>query len=36
LLHALIHPSDIQDRDGGVLVLKALFGRYPFFEDAVC
>jgi hypothetical protein len=30
LLHALVHPADIQDRDGGVLVLKTLFGRYPF------
>ena len=30
LLHALVHPADIQDRDGGVLDLKTLFGRYPF------
>lgn len=28
LLHALVHPADIQNR-GGVLVLKTLFGRYP-------
>ncbi|WP_247877694.1 IS5 family transposase [Brucella pituitosa] len=26
LLHALVHPADIQERDGGVLVLKTLFG----------
>jgi transposase len=25
-----VHPADIQDRDGGVLVLSALFGMYPF------
>ena len=30
LLHAVIHPADIQDRDGGVLVLSTLFGMYPF------
>jgi transposase len=32
LLHALVHPADVQDRDGGVLVLKTLFGRYPFLK----
>jgi hypothetical protein len=32
LLHTLVHPADIQDRDGGVLVLKTLFGRYPFLK----
>jgi transposase len=32
LLHAVIHPADIQDRDGGVLVLSTLFGLYPFLE----
>jgi transposase len=30
LLHAVVHPADIQDRDGGVLVLSSLFGMYPF------
>ena len=30
LLHAVVHPADIQDRDGGVLVLASLFGAYPF------
>ena len=38
LLHAIVHPADIQDRDGGVLVLSTLFGAYPFllklFADA--
>jgi transposase len=32
LLHALVHPADIQDRDGGVLVLSTLFGMCPFLE----
>ena len=38
LLHAVVHPADVQDRDGGVLVLTTLFGMYPFlvklFADA--
>ena len=25
-----MHPADIQDRDGGILVLSTLFGMYPF------
>jgi transposase len=32
LLHAVVHPADIQDRDGGVLVLSTLFGLYPFLR----
>src|ERR1700731_1735872 len=32
LLHAVVHPADIQDRDGGVLVLSTLFGLYPFLQ----
>jgi hypothetical protein len=32
LLHAIIHPSDIQDRDGGILLLATLFGMYPFLK----
>ena len=27
-----MHPADIQDRDGGVLVLSTLFGLYPFLQ----
>ncbi len=38
MLHAVVHPADIQDRDGGVLLLSTLFGMYPFlaklFADA--
>jgi transposase len=30
LLHAIVHPADVQDRDGGVLLLSTLFGTYPF------
>jgi transposase len=29
-LHAIVHPANIQDRDGGVLLLATLFGMYPF------
>jgi hypothetical protein len=30
VLHAVVHAADIQDRDGGVLVMASLFGMYPF------
>ena len=29
-MHALVHAADIQDRDGGVVVMAALFGLHPF------
>ena len=32
LMHAVVHPADIQDRDGGLLVLATLFGLYPFLQ----
>jgi putative transposase len=32
LLHAVVHPADIQDRDGGIMLLSTLFGTYPFLE----
>lgn len=32
LLHAIVHPADIQDRDGGILLLSTLFGLYPFLK----
>ena len=32
LLHAIVHPANIQDRDGGVLVLGTLFGSFPFLK----
>jgi transposase len=31
-MHAVVHPADIQDRDGGVLVLASLFGLFPFLQ----
>jgi transposase len=37
-MKALVHPADIQDRDGGILLLATLFSLYPFvrkiFADA--
>src|SRR5277367_6401660 len=32
LLHAVVHKADIQDRDGGILVLETLFGLFPFLR----
>ena len=29
-MHAIVHSADIQDRDGGELVMATLFGLYPF------
>jgi transposase len=29
-MHALVHGAEVQDRDGGVLVMATLFGLYPF------
>ena len=29
-MHAIVHSADIQDRDGGVLLIATLFGLYPF------
>ena len=38
LLHAIVHPAHIQDRDGGILLLATMFGLHPFltklFADA--
>jgi hypothetical protein len=30
MLHAIVHAADIQDRDGGAMVMATLFGLYPF------
>ena len=32
LLHAIVHPADLQDRNGGILLLATLFGMYPFLK----
>lgn len=29
VLHAIVHPADIQDRDGGILLLSSLADRFP-------
>ncbi len=29
-MDAVVHAADIQDRDGGVLLMATLFGLYPF------
>jgi hypothetical protein len=35
LLHAMIHPADIQDRDGGLLLVPRLLGMYPFLKSSL-
>jgi transposase len=39
LVHAIVHPADFQDRDGGILLLATLFadGGYqgPVFQNAL-
>jgi transposase len=32
VLHALVTAADVQDRDGGVLLLTTLFGQFPFLR----
>ena len=32
LLRVIVHPADIQDRDGGILLLSTLFGLFPFLK----
>ena len=32
LLHAIVTPGNVQDRDGGILVLSTLFGEFPFLS----
>ena len=32
-MHAVIHAADIQDRDGGVLVMASLLGSIPSFSS---
>jgi transposase len=31
-MHAVVHPADIQDRDGGVLVMTTMNGLFPFMK----
>ncbi len=30
MMHAVVHAADVQDRDGGALLMATLFGLYPF------
>ena len=32
-MHAVVHRADVQDRDGGVLLMATLFGLYPFLLE---
>ena len=32
LMHAIVHPANVQDRDGGALLVSTLFGLYPFLR----
>ena len=32
LLHAIVHGADIQDRDGGIMLLATMFGMHPFLK----
>ena len=32
LLHALVTSADVQDRDGGLIVLSTMFGQFPFLK----
>jgi putative transposase len=33
VLEAIVHAADLQDRDGGVLLLTTLFGLFPFLRQ---
>jgi hypothetical protein len=35
LLHAVVHAADVQDRDGGILLLATLFGQFPFLQKLI-
>ena len=30
VMHAIVHSADVQDRDGGALLMATLFGAFPF------
>jgi transposase len=32
MLHAVVHGADIQDRDGGAMLVATLFGLFPFIR----
>ena len=32
LMQAIVHSADVQDRDGGILLLATMFGMHPFLK----
>jgi transposase len=30
LMHVIVHAADVQDRDGGAMLMATMFGLYPF------
>ena len=36
LMHAIVHAADVQDRDGGALVMASLLGALPVPDQALC
>ena len=32
MLHAIVHGANIQDRDGGIMLLATMFGMHPFLK----
>jgi hypothetical protein len=28
-MHAIVHAADVQDRDGGAMLMASLFGAFP-------
>jgi hypothetical protein len=32
-MHAIVHAADIQDRDGGAMLMATLFGAFPFLNE---
>jgi transposase len=35
LLHGIVTAADVQDRDGGLVLLGTLFGLFPFLEKLI-
>jgi hypothetical protein len=35
LMQAIVHAADIQDRDGGAVLMATLFGAFPFLTRLV-
>ena len=35
-MHAIVHAADVQDRDGGALLMASLFGALSVPDQALC